>query len=73
MTDALRELLGVERFREEEHSVVAFINAVQRFVEITGNENDFCLRAHFAQPICEMASAHLRHDDVGEQKIDMSS
>src|ERR1700730_16033218 len=61
--NALRELLGIERLGQKEHSVV---DALQRFVEISGNKNNFCVRTDFAQPIGEMATAHLGHDHVGK-------
>src|SRR3954468_56233 len=65
------QLLLVERFREEEHFLVAAIAGLQRFLEVTGNENDFRAGTRFVHPIGETTAAHLRHDDVGEQEIDL--
>ena len=42
-----------------------------RFLEITGDENDFRLRAGLAEPIGEIAAADFRHHHVGEKQIDL--
>ena len=45
---------------------------MERFFQVTGNKNNFRVRAGFAQPIGKVPSAHLRHDHVGQKKIDFS-
>src|SRR5438876_6762558 len=64
------ELLGIERFRKKEHTVVDPVPRMQRLFQITRNKDDFSMRARFAEPIGKIAAAHLRHYHVGEQEMD---
>ena len=66
-----RELFGVERLRQETHVRIAPIAGMKRFLKVTGNENDFCLRAGLAKPIGEMPAADFGHHHVGEKEIDL--
>src|SRR5438132_163139 len=70
--DCLRKLLGVEGLGQKEPSTVDLIARLQHhLLEITGNENNIGARTRFAQPICKKTAAHLRHDHVGKQKMNL--
>src|SRR5580700_11163917 len=66
------ELLGVERLRQKKHSFITPIMRMERFFEISGNENDFGVGAGEMEPIGKTASTHLRHDHVGQQELDLA-
>src|SRR6266404_1441022 len=71
VTDCLRELFGVEGLGQKEHSIVDLVARLPHLLEITRNENNLGSRARFAQPISKRAAAHLRHDHVGKQKMNL--
>src|ERR1700738_5047952 len=45
---------------------------MERFLEISGNENHFNFWVGRAQPISKTPAAHLRHHHIGEEKINLS-
>src|SRR5437879_10476165 len=67
------ELFGIERFRQEKHAGISPIPRMERFLEVSGNENHLYMWAGRSQPISEAAAAHLRHDHVGEQEMNFSA
>src|SRR4051794_34367677 len=68
-----RELSGIEWFLEEEGLVIALIAGMERLFEITRDEQHLRVGIGNAKPVRETPAAHLRHDHVGEEKIDPAS
>jgi hypothetical protein len=66
----LRELFRIERLGHKEGPLIQAVAGMEGFFQVTGNENNFRIRAGLAQPIGEMPSTHLRHDHIGQEKID---
>src|SRR6476659_7413851 len=64
-----RELLGVERLLQEEGFMIAAIDWMKRFFEVTGDEQNLCVGIRNAEPVCEAPTAHLRHDHIGEEEV----
>src|SRR5438876_247520 len=73
LADCPSELFGIERFGQKEHVIVDLAARFGRFGEITGNKDDFGLRTYFAQPTGKETAAHLRHDQIGQQKMNLTA
>src|SRR5204862_7364870 len=61
------ELFGIERFGQEKHSRRAAVARGKRFFKISGDEKNFDVRVCGAERIGKLASAGLRHDQIGEE------
>ena len=66
-----RELVGIEGLGEKTHAGFAPVMGMERFLQVTGDENDFCLWAGLVQPVGDMAAADFGHHHIGQEQIDL--
>ena len=45
---------------------------MEGFLEVAGDEHHFGLRTDLVDPIGKETSAHLRHHQIGQEKVDLS-
>src|SRR6266403_3639364 len=66
------ELLDVERFGKKKHSRFAAIARLERFLQVSGDEQNFDVRLSNLERIGKTAATDLWHDDVSEKEIDLA-
>jgi hypothetical protein len=67
------ELFGVERFWQEKRSGFATIGRLQRFFEISGDEENFDIGMSRAESVGESPAANMWHHHIGEKQIDFAA